>query len=88
MKITLKAIDRDIWLDDQIIFKAVTNRFVFQYGGSLFVIRKKGNNILQALLSPINKRVYKRGSEEYLIYNYDKEDADKSVGYLKKLQAK
>ena len=88
MKITLKAIDRDIWLDDQIIFKAITNRFVFQYGSSLFVIRKKVNNILQALWSPISKRVCNYGREEYLIYNYYKENADKSVGYLKKTSRK
>lgn len=88
MKITLKAIDRDIWLDDQIIFKAITNRFVFQYGSSLFVIRKKVNNILQALWSPISKRVCNYGREKYLIYNYYKENADKSVGYLKKTPSK
>ena len=88
MKITLKSIDRDIWLDDQIIFKAITNRFVFQYGSSLFVIRNKGNNILQSLWTPIHKRSGVCWSEEYLVYNYYKKDTDKSVGYLKKTPSK
>ncbi len=73
MNITLKLIDGNVWLDKQVIFKKITNRFILRDGMSLFIIRKT-INVLHAFL--------RSRTSKYRIYNYHKESDDKSIGYF------
>lgn len=61
MNNTLQNVDGNIWYNKQIIFKKISNTFVFRYGSSLFIIRKR-INILHAFLPDL--------ASKYLIYDY------------------
>lgn len=77
MDIILNAIDGNIWLSNQIILKKIANIFVFQYGSSLYILERA--NTIKQTLSCV---------ENYLVYDYNKEGADKSVGYFKRYAAR
>lgn len=77
MDIVLNAINGNIWLSNQIIFKKIANIFVFQYGSSLYILERA--NTIKQTLSCV---------ENYLVYDYNKEDANKSIGYFKRYAAR